>query len=49
METANDAFISERLELHGEYVDAAPPDASVPVGCEHYRLFLAGRVRNVAE
>jgi len=48
METANDAINSERLEIHGEYVDAAPVDAIVPVGCEHYRLFLVGRVRNVA-
>lgn len=49
MEPSNDAINSERLELHGEYVEVAPADASVPAGCEHYRLFLAGRVRNVAE
>ena len=48
METAHDALNSERLELHGEYVDIAPADASVPIGCEQYRLFLVGRVRNVA-
>ena len=48
METANDAVNSERLELSGEYVDLAPADASVPAGCERYRLFLVGRVRNVA-
>ena len=48
MDTANDAVNSERLELHGEYVDVAPADASVPAGCEGYRLFLVGRVRNVA-
>lgn len=48
METANDAINSERLELHGEYVDVAPTDASVPLGCERYQLFLVGRVRNVA-
>jgi hypothetical protein len=48
MELAKDAVDSERLELHGEYVDPAPADASVPAGCERYRLFLVGRVRNVA-
>ena len=48
MELAEDAVNSERLELHGEYVDVAPADASVPPGCERYRLFLVGRVRNVA-
>jgi hypothetical protein len=48
MELAEDAVNSERLELHGEYVDLAPADASVPAGCERYRLFLVGRVRNVA-
>jgi hypothetical protein len=48
METAGNAMDSERLELHGEYVDVAPRDASIPVGCEHYPMFLVGRVRNVA-
>jgi hypothetical protein len=48
MELAEDAVDSERLELHGEYVDLAPTDATVPAGCERYRLFLVGRVRNVA-
>jgi hypothetical protein len=49
METANVAINSERLELHGEYVDVAPADAIVPSGCEGLRLFLVGRVRNVAK
>ncbi len=44
---SNDAMNSERLELHGEYVDTAPPDATVPAGCETYRLFLVGRVLNI--
>ena len=48
MEPTNDAINSERLELHGEYIEVAPADASIPQGCEHYRLFLVGRVRNVA-
>lgn len=48
METAIDAVNSERLELHGEYVDVAPADTIVPQGCGHYRLFLVGRVRNVS-
>jgi hypothetical protein len=48
IELANDAVNSERLELHGEYVDLAPSDASVPAGCERYRLSLVGRVWNVA-
>jgi hypothetical protein len=49
METANVAINSERLELHGEYVDVAPADAIVPSGCEGLRLFLVSRVRNVAK
>jgi hypothetical protein len=48
MEPTNDAINSERLELHGEYIDVAPADASIPRGCEGHRLFLVGRVRNVA-
>jgi hypothetical protein len=48
MDPTNDAINTERLELHGAYVEAAPPDAVVPAGCEHYRLFLTDRVRNVS-
>ncbi len=48
MEPVDNALNSERLELRGEYVDVAPADAIVPQGCGHYRLFLVGRVRNVA-
>lgn len=48
MGTANEALNSERLELHGKYVDLAPADTRVPLGCAQYRLFLVSRVRNVA-
>jgi hypothetical protein len=45
---AGDAMNSERLELHGQYVDKAPADAKVPDGCDDYQLFLVGRALNVA-
>ena len=45
---ANDAINSELLELHGQYVAAAPPDAIVPPDCANYRLFLVGRALNIA-
>ena len=46
---SNDALNSERLELHGEYVDKPPEDAHVPEGCGDYRLFMTSTVRNIAE
>ena len=45
---AHDAINSERLELHGGYVDFAPPDAIIPADCDEYRLFLVGRALNIA-
>jgi hypothetical protein len=44
----NNAFVvdAERMELHGEYVDTSPPDATVPPDCTKYPLFLVGQVFN---
>jgi hypothetical protein len=40
------AVESERLELHGDYVDTAPADAVVAPECAKYPLFLVGRAFN---
>jgi hypothetical protein len=37
---------SERLELHGQYLDSAPEDAVIPPGCVGLRLFLVGTAFN---
>jgi len=49
MPPSNDAINSERLELHGEYVDQPPADAEVAPECADYQLFLVGRASNIAK
>jgi hypothetical protein len=46
----SNAFVagSELMELHGEFVDAPPPDAVIPAGCEGLPLFHVGEAFNRA-
>ncbi len=45
-----DAFVagSERMELHGQYVDAPPADTLIPPGCSGTRLFHVKQAFNRA-
>lgn len=45
--TAHDALISERLQLHGQFLDEPPADTTVPAACGDYHLFLVGRALNI--
>jgi len=45
---AKDAVNSELLELHGAFVESAPPDAVVPPACVGFRLFHVARALNIA-